>query len=506
MFKRPGVPPLTLAELCRVEPLTSARTAHLADPTRHVDHVVLAESFERLRRCPPHAAVVLHAGAATGRWSLAAALHRAWERNVAALVVPAAVASPSNTLLAERLKMSLLIVHSDPIDVALKLASQVSNPDTARALRRATCAERLSEQHTVRGVLTLLNAELDPIPVALLVGKTVAAGRAAAVADRAGLRHVSVEVAAPGQQPWSRLVAAVADDAPAETEQVTAVLRLARPALLAAWMQTRLDASTHAEHEQAAFALLRRRCSEPSPEVPPDPQETEAPPWSLQFGWHVDQINRAVWLMLSSTPDPPPEMTHLVRAAWQRGHPRWPLIAEQDGWISWQSSATPNDAAPMKRALTAFRESALTHGLVVGVGCARPGVAGLMHSVAEARVAAHVAREQGPGTIQWFEDVGTAAALAFLPITEIAEVAELSLPELTEARDRAALVDTVLAVLDCGGSLSSASQRLNVHRNTVLSRLTRARSLGLAFDDPRQRLALHVLCYALAASRAHDGH
>jgi hypothetical protein len=38
-----------------------------------------------------------------------------------------------------------------------------------------------------------------------------------------------------------------------------------------------------------------------------------------------------------------------------------------------------------------------------------------------------------------------------------------------------------------------------VHRNTVLARLTRARQLGLTFEDPGQRLALHVICYALAS-------
>jgi DNA-binding PucR family transcriptional regulator len=122
-----------------------------------------------------------------------------------------------------------------------------------------------------------------------------------------------------------------------------------------------------------------------------------------------------------------------------------------------------------------------------------------MRSVAEARLAAHVARTGGPAAVQWFDEVGPPAALAWLPTREIAQVAELCLADLMAARDRAALVDTVLAVLDCGGSLSQASQRLGVHRNTVLARVARARQLGLAFDDPAQRLALHVLCYALAS-------
>jgi hypothetical protein len=38
----------------------------------------------------------------------------------------------------------------------------------------------------------------------------------------------------------------------------------------------------------------------------------------------------------------------------------------------------------------------------------------------------------------------------------------------------------------------------------VLTRVARARQLGLDFEDPAQRLALHVLCHALA-SLADDG-
>jgi sugar diacid utilization regulator len=199
------------------------------------------------------------------------------------------------------------------------------------------------------------------------------------------------------------------------------------------------------------------------------------------------------------TGEQPEELTHLLRAAWQRSRVTWPLVGEGDGWISWHSSSEPEDTSALRAALGAFRETATAHGLSIGVGRAHPGVAGLMRSVAEARLAAHVARTGGPAAVQWFDEVGPPAALAWLPTREIAQVAELCLADLMAARDRAALVDTALAVLDCGGSLSQASQRLGVHRNTVLARVARARQLGLAFDDPAQRLALHVLCYALAS-------
>ena len=392
--------------------------------------------------------------------------------------------------------------------VALRLAGQVSAPAAARALRLARCAERLAEQTGIRGVLGVLNAELDPVPVALVAGDVPIAGRAAAISDRPDVEKVSVEVDAPGDRQWARLIAAVPGHTPAAGPQVEALLRLARPSLIAAWAQTRLTSSMQAAHEQAAFGLLRRMANDPPPiagsagpeEALPAGLEVDAPPWSSELGWQVEGVNRAVWLApVRSRAEPPEELTHLVRAVWQIGRPTWPLIAEGDGWLSWYSSSDAAQLTPLRRALAAFRETAAAHRLVVGVGLAHPGVTGLMRSVAEARLAAHVAREGGPATVQWFDQVGPEAALAWLPTAEIAQVADLCLGELMSAKDRVALVDTVLAVLDCGGSLSQASKRLGVHRNTVLARVGRARQLGLTFDDPAQRLALHVLCYALAS-------
>jgi PucR C-terminal helix-turn-helix domain/GGDEF-like domain len=502
MSPRPSTLPLMLTELVRIDPLASAADVQLANPNRRVEQVVLAETFDRLRSCAPHSLVVLHGAAATGGWSLAAALHIAWERNVSGVVVTQAVASTSNAALAKRLNMSLIIIDTDPIDVALALAGQISAPAAARALRLARCAEELAEQSGIRGVLGVLNSELGTTAVALVVGGAVLAGRAAAIQERPDVEIVSVAMNGPGERPWAQLVAAVPANASAGAQEVEALLRLARPSLLAAWAQTRLNSSTHAAHEAAAFSLLRRLATDGRTDASTiESTEIEAPPWSSELGWQVEGSNRAVWMApLHTTGEPPEELTHLVRAAWQRGRPAWPLIAEGDGWISWQSGSEPDDAGPVRRALSSFRDSALAHGIAIGVGRAHEGVSGLMRSVTEARLAAHIARGRGPGAVQWFDQVGPSAVLAWLPLAEIAQVADLCLTDLMAARDRQSLADTVLAVLDCGGSLSEASQRLGVHRNTVLARVVRARNLGLVFDDPVQRLALHVLCYALASS------
>jgi len=499
MTIRSSTLPITLGELARIRPLADAEL-HLADPARGVQQVVLAETFDRLRHCGPHVLVVLHDEAATGGWSLAAALHLAWERNLSAVVVSRAVAGSSSTALAERLAMSLIVIDDDPVDVALRLAGQVSAPAAARAQRQARLAELLADQTGIRGVLGVLNRELQGVPVALVVGDVVTAGQAAALQDRPQTIRIEVEVHPDAERSAGRLVAAVPVPGPAAVDQVESLLRLARPALQAAWASGRLDAAARASHEQAAFGLLRRLAGEPRADLAGEPAPIEVPSWTGELGWQVGRFNRAVWLApMRPAGEPSADVTYLIRASWQRGHGTWPLIAEGDGWISWHSDTDPDEAGPLRRTLATFRDSAIAHQLVIGVGRAHHGVAGLMRSAAEARLAAHAARESGPGAVQWFDQVGAAAALAWLPTAEIAQVAELTLTELMGARDRAVLVQTVLAVLDAGGSLSQASRQLGVHRNTVLARLARARQLGLTYDEPGQRLALHVLCYALTA-------
>ncbi|WP_431876011.1 PucR family transcriptional regulator [Amycolatopsis sacchari] len=491
--------PLVLAELLRVDPLARAAAVHLPDPARAVHEVVLAQTFDRLHRAAPHSLVVLHDDAATGGWALAAALHAGWERNVSAVVVPKTAMSASSAVLADRLGIALLATEDDPVDVALALAGQVSAPQAARAQRVAVCAERLAEQSSIRGVLGVLNSELAPVPVALLIGGALAAGRAAGAEERADATAVRVEINAAGH-PWAELVASVPAKSAGAAGHVESLLRLARLPLLAVWAQTRMNSSAQAAQEQAAFGLLRRLATEPPASVTPA-ADVAVPSWTGELGWRVEGRNRAVWLSPLHGGTPAEELTQLVRAAWQRHRPDWPLIADSDGWLSWQNSPedAEDDTAALRRALGTMTRTAASHGLVLGVGGAHPGVPGLMRSVTEARLAAHVARDGGPGSVQWFDQVGARAALAWLPRGQIAEVADLCLADLMGARDREALVDTVLAVLDCGGSLSQASARLGVHRNTVLSRVARAKELGLVFDDPARRLALHVLCYSLAS-------
>jgi PucR-like helix-turn-helix protein/diguanylate cyclase with GGDEF domain len=501
--------PLALGELLRIAPLADAEAVHVPDPDRRVHEVVLAQGFDRLHRLAPHALVVLHDEAAAGGWSLAAALHVGWERNASAVVVPTSAMSASSATLAERLGVAVLVIDDDPVDLALTLAGQVSAPAATRALRVARCAERLAEESSIRGVLGVLNAELRPVTVALLVGDTVAAGRASAVANHPDARRLGVEVTDTGGRAWGELVASIPAGGAASAGQVESVLRLARPPLVAAWAHSRVHTAARADQERATFRLLRRLASEPAAgasgaPAPVPSREVSAPSWASELGWQVDGTNRAVWISPARPEDTETtaELTELVRAAWRRHLTDWPVVADGDGWVSWHGGAGADDPVATRQAIRAVTGAARRHALVLGVGGAHQGIAGLMRSVTEARLAAHVALDSGPGSVQWFDQVGARAALAWLPRGQIGRVADLCLTDLMAARDRDVLVRTVLAVLDCGGSLSQASTRLGVHRNTVLSRVARARELGLEVDDPARRLALHVICYALSSGAA----
>ncbi len=364
--------------------------------------------------------------------------------------------STSSRVLAERLGITLLISADDPVTTALTVAGQISAPASARALRMARCAERLADESTVRGILGVLNSELPGIPVALVDGSAVIAGRSAAAAAGPDTR-LEVPVAAASGRVWAELVATIDDGTSGDAVIVESLLRLARQPLLAAWAQSRLAPAELMAEERAAFDRLRRMAT-PGPAPMTEAsihQQGDQPVWRSELGWKVSGNNRAVWL-LPLDADTTPEAGTLVRSAWARHLVDWPIARDDDGWVSWSTTPTDRPTA-MRKALPGIVEIAGRLGLAVGIGRAHPGPLGVVRSASEARLAAYAAASAGAGAVQWFEQVGVLATLAWLPADRIAEVADLVLPDLVAAKDRDALARTVLAVLDAGGSLSQAA-------------------------------------------------
>ncbi|MBB5935501.1 hypothetical protein FHS42_002563 [Streptomyces zagrosensis] len=500
---------LTVAEMLTVGALHGADEVFLAAGDSPVEHLVLAGTLPRLRELAPNTLVVLHGEAASGGWSLASALHTAWERHAAAVVTPRVALSRSAALLAQRLGITVLAVDRDPVEVALALAAEVAQPAAERARRVAACAELLAQQSTVRGVLGVLNAELAGVSVALLVDGGLIAGRAAALRPGRGRIDVRVDVPGPAGHRWAELVAAVPEPSRGYAEYVPTLLRLARAPLLAASARQRIETARRTAHEQAAFRLLResaesREAVAGAPLAAEEPlTDSEPPMWTSELGWRVKGVNTAMWITApAGTRGPPsPEQTTMLRVAWAEQLRDLPLVADQGGWLSWwnQPPGAPDEEVS-KRLRALLGDVARGHGAAVGIGARRPGAAGLLRSLREAQLAAGAALADGPGAVREFSTAGVGAALAALPVGRLVAVADLVFPALADVRDREQIVRTVLAVLDHGGSLHQAAAQLGVHRNTVLARLKRAQELGLAYDDPAGRLAVHVLCHALTVA------
>ncbi|HEX2282370.1 MAG TPA: helix-turn-helix domain-containing protein [Thermomicrobiales bacterium] len=137
----------------------------------------------------------------------------------------------------------------------------------------------------------------------------------------------------------------------------------------------------------------------------------------------------------------------------------------------------------------------------VGVGTMRDGIGGIRRSHAEARQALLLGRRMdGPGHLTLFGDLGVFRLIfAAEGLPELSDLYAQSLGALLtyDRENNADLVSTLDAFFAANGSPKEASERLGVHRNTVLYRLDRIRDItGYDLDDAglrmRLQLALHI--------------
>ena len=144
--------------------------------------------------------------------------------------------------------------------------------------------------------------------------------------------------------------------------------------------------------------------------------------------------------------------------------------------------------------------------------CATPGPPAALHSLAEqARGALGVGRRLGrTGEVLSYRRLGVERLLLQVEPREhvgayVDEWLGPLLAHQSEGRAAAPLVDTLDALAATGWNMRAAARRLNVHVNTLLYRLERARSVsGRDLDDPEVRLALGLALRARALVAASD--
>jgi purine catabolism regulator len=159
---------------------------------------------------------------------------------------------------------------------------------------------------------------------------------------------------------------------------------------------------------------------------------------------------------------------------------------------------TSEEALELAERLRLRLTSLLAGGQVtIGVGRHHPGIGGLATSFREAEQALAIGKALlGGDRSVHFEHLGVQRLLFQLRDNpELASFYDDLLGKLQahDERQGAELVNTLEAFFECHGNHVRTAQRLHLHRNTLLYRLDRARTvLGVDLDDAETRLALQV--------------
>jgi PucR family transcriptional regulator, purine catabolism regulatory protein len=235
------------------------------------------------------------------------------------------------------------------------------------------------------------------------------------------------------------------------------------------------------------------------------------------LGWKVDGWCTAIHLQASGDADPLRILTltdQLSRSLADRGVVG-PVVERPDGWTCWivDRSEPPANTyhsitGAVEEAIVAFLALAPRLRLHVGVGRPYLGLDGLRTSLAEAKEAATIAQAAG-GTsgVQHIDQMGVRRILLGWYTSEsFGEFAHTLLGPLLDADVDGSLLHTLEVYLDEESSATVAATRLGVHRNTILNRVDRLRSLlTVDLDDPEERLAVQLACRVVKLKRSENG-
>jgi hypothetical protein len=234
------------------------------------------------------------------------------------------------------------------------------------------------------------------------------------------------------------------------------------------------------------------------------------------LGWKVDGWCTAVHLQASGEADPLRILTltdQLSRSLTDRGI-IGPVVERPDGWTCWivargepAASSYHETSDAIEEAVVAFLALAPRLRLHVGIGRPYLGLEGLRTSLAEAKEAATIAQAAGGvAGVQHIDQMGVRRILLGWYTSEsFAEFAQTLLGPLLAADTDGSLLQTLEVYLDEESSATVAAARLGVHRNTILNRVERLRSLlTVDLDDPEERLAVQLASRVVKLKRGEN--
>ncbi|GAB2778322.1 PucR family transcriptional regulator [Amycolatopsis magusensis] len=480
-----------------------------------VDSVVTGVSPHELAQAAPAALVVFPRNALRGEEAgTEQAIRAGARRSIAGLVLPDPPhpLTPAIRALAERNGVPLVLVdHADPDALVPALDHFARRPEAAAGGVLGLLAHRL---HAAAGETPRM-VRIAATTLGHPVGTVAADGRVlSGTVPAAAVRVAAERFRTPRPAPWVRgtgdrdlllahpvrgrpgtranlwLVALVPSGTPGRVLTAAQALGVLDWAFAAQLATSAVDLERRGRRQEAVLARLLAQADAPHRRV------LER---ATALGWQLEGTHTAVQLTArqAGAQLAPSELTALLGESLAEGGVPAAPISHGGGWALWYTGERVDPdavATELRRALLAAEREHPGLRLCAGIGPPAEGVAGLRRSLAEARRACLIAAARNtPAAVEGVgHEVKRLLAGSYAPGVQH-ELARRLLRPLTRTDAGGQLIATLACYLDNESSATPTAAALGVHRNTVLQRLDRIRSL-LAVDlaDPDERLAVHL--------------
>jgi hypothetical protein len=417
--------------------------------------------------------------------------------------------------LADKLRLPLILEpEAEVLRLAEGLRGVVKQPNVARSDLLLNLLERLD----AAGTGTTLDRAFESIatsfpgPLALTgpEGSIILGDHAAVPSDWREVRQVPIEVfegedvvvtrpltLAPNEPASFWLTARLHTPTAAETSLVSDLLLMSGWYVSSRMVQDRLQRERDARFRLGILSSIL------------DSTERAEGPLRRQLatlGWRVDGWCTGIILQASGEADPLRVLvlTEDLNRQLVEAELRGPLIERPDGWTLWVTHAkepTPEQLVLLTerlgRAIGLLVDRAPRLQLHGGLGRSYQGLNGLQASLSEAKEASVVAQAAGGRWgVQHIDALGVRRILLGWYASEsFAAFATSLLAPVTDSDADGQLLATLETYLDSESSATLTAAALGVHRNTVINRVERLRTLlTVNLEDPEERLAVQLAC------------
>ncbi|WP_326948720.1 helix-turn-helix domain-containing protein [Amycolatopsis sp. NBC_01307] len=425
----------------------------------------------------------------------------------------------STIRLADRLMIPLIAVESDePRSFAHALAVLLRSPQLTRAAQVEALVRRLRSRRrtpdVVLGALrdvagleatvlagdgSLLLGAAQPLPGSARLDLSVP--QQLPVAGGTLLLQPVYGPAARGTVAW--LALRLESSRPYVIENAADLLSILEPSM-AAWLsEERLAAEQNARSRSQLLTELLERGESVGKETV---HQAVAAGWRL-YGWHTGvhiglrggDDDRDFVLMQFE------RVRRVLTAAGIEGT----LVERPDGWSVWVTSFNQPSMVQQRefgeRVRKALEAMPAQWEIFAGIGRPHVGIVGIASTLSDARDAATLARtDRSVRRVKHVEDLGVSRILlSWQGSDDLRAYAGSVLAPLRRVQS-GQLLETLRSYLDNRSSIGLTADAMNLHRNTVTTRLRRIRDLlGVDLDDPDERLALSMACRIVETDETH---